>query len=74
MFGDRRSWLETRTLTREFRCPWSGNDVTVRYLTCDGRHPIGLISCSDPTCTMPCLDDRPDRRVEEAPWAESPAL
>jgi hypothetical protein len=44
-----------------FRCPWKGRDVTVRYVTYDGEHPVAVASCTafaDPgvvTCGAPCI-------------------
>lgn len=50
-----------RTIREEFYCPWVDRSVEVRYLTLDGRRPIGVMSCSafaDTTgvlCGTPCL-------------------
>ena len=50
-----------RMRTASFVCPWWRCPVTVRYLTCDGTHPVGVVSCSafaDPTvvtCGTPCV-------------------
>lgn len=35
-----------RTVTTSFYCPWRQRSVTVRYLTCDGTHPIDVLSCT----------------------------
>ena len=50
-----------RTMHRVFYCPWAQQNVAVRFLTRDGRRPIGVMSCSafdDPEevmCALPCL-------------------
>ena len=50
-----------RTMNAELYCSWVHQDVTVRFLTRDGRRPIGVLSCTafdDPEevlCGMPCL-------------------
>ena len=50
-----------RTMHRAFYCQGVQQNVAVRFLTRDGRRPIGVMSCSafdDPeevTCAMPCL-------------------
>lgn len=57
--------------TTSFYCPWAHRKVVVRYLTYDGRRPVGVVSCTafaDPrivTCGMPCLSD--EARGEPAP-------
>lgn len=56
-----------RTLKATFYCPWTRRNVTVRYVTYDGRHAVGVVSCTafaDPTiitCGAPCVaaDGRP---------------
>ena len=35
-----------RTLTTSFFCLWVRRRVTVQFLTCDGRHPVGVLSCT----------------------------
>jgi hypothetical protein len=48
-------------VTARFHCPWQHRNVMVQYLTCDGRHPSRVVSCSafaDPrqvSCGMPCV-------------------
>ena len=50
-----------RTMNAEFYCAWVHQNVGVRFLTRDGRRPIGVLSCTafdDPEqvlCAMPCL-------------------
>lgn len=50
-----------RRMNAEFYCSWVHEDVAVRFLTRDGRRPIGVLSCTafdDPEevlCGMPCL-------------------
>ncbi len=61
-------WFLNRTMTREFHCPWSNRTVTVRFLTFDGRHPVGLISCSERECDLRCLKEA--ARVEAIPGQE----
>lgn len=52
--------------TAEVYCAVPQRHVTVRFLTFDGRHPIGVVSCSAfddptaPTCGTPCLGDEAD--------------
>lgn len=47
--------------TVDVRCRFEDRDVTVRFLTDDGWHPVRILSCSafeDPTvlaCGAPCL-------------------
>ena len=53
-------WMVNRTMAREFHCPWSNQTVTLRFLTWDGEHPIGLIGCSEKDCDLKCLSE-PDR-------------
>jgi hypothetical protein len=63
-------------VTQRFSCPWRGRNVMVRYLTCDGRKAISVMSCTafaDPsvvTCGMPCLG-RIGTGVEAAEWHEA---
>lgn len=44
-----------------FHCPWRQRDVTVRYITSDGEHPLAVVSCTalaDPmivTCGAHCI-------------------
>jgi hypothetical protein len=58
-------WFMNRTVTDQFYCRWSKRTVTVRYLTCDGQHPIGMVSCSEQNCDLQCL--RADEDGELAP-------
>lgn len=50
-----------RTMRAAFYCPWAHQSVVVQYLTRDGSHPIGVLSCTafaDPirvTCRMSCV-------------------
>ncbi len=50
-----------RTMKAEFYCPRVHQGVVVRYLTRDGRQPIGVPSCTafadraSVICGMPCL-------------------
>ena len=50
-----------RMRTASFVCPWRRRTVTVRYVTCDGTHPVTMVSCTafaDPTivtCGAPCI-------------------
>jgi hypothetical protein len=53
-------WMVNRTMAREFHCPWSDRTVTLRFLTWDGEHPLGLIGCSVKDCDLKCLSE-PDR-------------
>jgi len=60
--------------TAEVHCRFREQDVTVRFLTEDGWHPVEILSCSafeEPTalaCGTPCLEEavacvvRSDRR------------
>lgn len=72
--------------TAEVHCRFREQDVTVRFLTEDGWHPVEILSCSafeEPTalaCGTPCLQEAaacPARRDggfpdrEEAPRARS---
>ncbi len=47
--------------TADVHCRWKDLDVTVRFLTEDGWHPVEILSCSafeEPTalaCGTPCL-------------------
>ncbi len=65
-----------RMRTASFFCPWRHRTVTVRYVTCDGSHPVTVVSCTafaDPTivtCGAPCICD--DGRHTGLP-AERPA-
>jgi len=65
-----------RMRTASFVCPWRRRTVTVRYVTCDGSHPVTVVSCTafaDPTivtCGAPCICD--DGRHTGLP-AERPA-
>ena len=65
-----------RMLTAGLYCPWRGRNVTVRYLTCDGKNPTHIVSCTafaDPmivTCGAPCI--RGEHPTVGAP-AERPA-
>jgi hypothetical protein len=46
-----------------FYCPWKRRDVTMRYVTHDGEHPVSVVSCTafaDPsvvTCGAPCISE-----------------
>jgi len=67
-------WFLNRTMTREFHCSWAKRTVTVRFLTCDGRHPIGLISCSEPNCDLKCLGEAaPVEAIPAKEEGEAPA-
>ncbi len=50
-----------RTLKATFYCPWKRRRVTVRFVSYDGRRPVGVVSCTafaDPTiitCGAPCV-------------------
>lgn len=50
-----------RMRTASFFCPWRRRVVTLRYATCDGSHPVTVVSCTafaDPTivtCGAPCI-------------------
>jgi hypothetical protein len=50
-----------RMLSARFYCPWRSRNVTVRYLTCDGKNPSHIVSCTafaDPmviACGAPCV-------------------
>ena len=56
--------------TKEFFCPVAGRHVTVEFLIYDGRHPVGVVTCSafaDPTafsCGTPCVP----AKLGEAGW------
>lgn len=49
--------------TAEVHCRVREQDVTVRFLTVDGWHPVEILSCSafeEPTalaCGTPCLEE-----------------
>ena len=64
-----------RMRTVRFHCPWKHRYVTVRYVTCDGRTPVAVASCTafaDPdvvTCEAPCVG----RGVPAPPAAGAPA-
>jgi hypothetical protein len=68
MSGIRAPWYVENTSSVTAYCPWSGHDVTLRYLVCDGR-PVTLLGCSKPDCTMACLTDAapPDAAPPDAP-------
>ncbi len=61
-----------RTMKAEFYCPSVHQSVMVRYLTRDGRQPIGVLSCTAfadrtrVTCEMLCLasNGRADREAQ----------
>jgi hypothetical protein len=50
-----------RIRVERFYCPWRHRDVTVRYITADGEHPLAVVSCTalaDPmiiTCGAHCI-------------------
>jgi hypothetical protein len=50
-----------RIRVERFHCPWRHRDVTVRYITADGEHPLAVMSCTalaDPmivTCGAHCI-------------------
>lgn len=52
--------------TAEIYCSVAQRQVTLRFLTYDGRHPMCVVSCSAfsdptaPTCGTPCLGDDAD--------------
>ena len=64
--------VRTRALTAQFHCPWVGLRVMLRYLADEGRHPIGVISCTafaDPTivtCAKLCLAEDGPAHLEAA--------
>jgi hypothetical protein len=62
-------WYLSQVGTSTVRCPWAGREVQIRYLTFGGS-PVGLIGCSDPDCSMPCLGGAcpPDPAREPAAW------
>jgi hypothetical protein len=68
MVGAFVPWYMSRTAMATIRCPWTGREVEVRYLTCGGS-PIGLIGCSDRDCSMPCLSGAPPPDAAEEPAA-----
>lgn len=69
-----------RTLKASFYCPWRQRRVTVRFLTYDGRHRVGVVSCTafaDPiviTCGAPCVaaEGRPEVAAGEPEAANLP--
>jgi hypothetical protein len=65
-------WFMNRTLSSEFYCPWSKRTVTVRYLTCDGEHPIGMVSCSEKNCDLQCLREGEQTRLAPDEEASGP--
>jgi hypothetical protein len=54
MSGIRAPWYVQSTTSVTVYCPWSGHDVTARYLVC-GDRPVSLIGCSETGCAMSCL-------------------
>lgn len=65
-----------RLRTVSFVCPWRRRQATVRYVTYDGIHPVGVVSCTvfaDPTvvtCGTPCVSGDGNPR---APSSARPA-
>jgi hypothetical protein len=47
------------TRTAAFYCPWRARHVMVRYLTCDGKDPSHIVSCTafdhPESCSAPCV-------------------
>ncbi len=70
-----------RVVTRKLHCPWIRRNVVVRYLTCDGRHPVDVMSCTafaDPTvvtCEKRCMGDGREtfQLTAERTTADSPS-
>lgn len=58
-----------RIRTERFYCPWRSRNVTVRYVTQDGEHPVAVVSCTafaDPmivVCGAPCVSADDQSRV-----------
>ncbi len=62
-------WLATT----EFFCPVVGRRATVEFLTYDGRHPVGVVTCSafaDQTA-FPCGTRCVTAKFREASWLTS---